>query len=107
MSEFPECPFCEHRLEESIPASLEGSMKIRCPACDQRYEFIPLTGSFPLDDNLGITVSKGLLGPHVVTGASETENDISLSRALLIGSVCCCTLVIIIPILVSLILSLF
>jgi hypothetical protein len=107
MSEFPECPFCEHRLEESIPLSIEGSIKIRCPACEQRYEFIPQIGSFPLDEDLGITISKGLLGPHVVEGASETEDEISLSRALFIGGLCCCTLAIIIPVIISLILSLF
>ena len=107
MSEVPVCPICEHRLEESIPSSLEGSIKIRCPSCEQRYEYIPQTGSFPLEDDLGVTVSKGLLGPHVVEGSSESEDDISLSRALFIGGLCCCTLAIIIPVIVSLILSLF
>ena len=107
MSEVPVCPFCEHRLEEAIPDSLEGTIKLRCPKCEQRYEFIPQTGSFPLDDDFGIKITKGVLGHHVVTGSSASEDDISLSRALLIGGLCCCTLAIIIPVIVSLILSLF
>jgi hypothetical protein len=107
MSEVPVCPFCEHRLEEAIPQSLDGSIKLRCAACEQRYEYIPQTGSFPIYDDLGITVAKGILGPHVVNGDSTTGDDISLSRALLIGGLCCCTLVIIIPVVLSLILSLF
>ena len=107
MSEYPECPFCEHRLTEPVPQSLEGSIKLRCPSCEQRYEYIPHTGSFPLEDDFGINVSKGILGPHVVTGSSESEDDISVSRALFIGGLCCCTIAIIIPVVVSLILALF
>lgn len=107
MSEYPECPFCEYRLTEPVPQSLEGSIKLRCPSCEQRYEYIPQTGSFPLEDDFGIKVSKGILGPHVVTGAPESEDDISLSRALFIGGLCCCTIAIIIPVVVSLILALF
>ena len=108
MTEHPECPFCEHRLAEPVPESIEGSFKVRCPSCEQRYEHIPGTGSFPLDDDLGIKVSKGLLGPHVVDGNADSEGgDISLSRALLIGSLCCCTLAVIVPMVVALLLALF
>ncbi|MBY8998862.1 MAG: hypothetical protein KGD60_14130 [Candidatus Thorarchaeota archaeon] len=107
MSEYPECPFCQHRLTEPIPHSLEGSINLRCPSCEQRYEYLPQIGSFPLDDDLGIKVSEGILGPHVVTGSPESDEDVSLSRALFIGGLCCCTIAIIIPVVISLILALF
>ncbi|KXH70479.1 MAG: hypothetical protein AM326_04345 [Candidatus Thorarchaeota archaeon SMTZ-45] len=106
MSEFPECPFCEHQLTESIPETIEGSIRIRCPSCQQRYEFIPKTGSFPLDEDYGITVTKGILGPHVISKSTEATDELSLSRALLIGGSCCCTIVVIIPIVLSLLLAL-
>ena len=107
MPEYPVCPFCEHQLEDPIPESLEGSIKLKCPSCSQRYEYFPQMGSYPLDDDLGVQVTKGLLGPHVTTGDSSSEDDVSLTRALLLGGLCCCTLAIIIPVIVSLILSLF
>ncbi len=106
MPEFPACPFCEHRLEDPIPDSLEGSIKLKCPSCEQRYEFIPGSGSFPLEDDYGISVTKGILGPHVVEGDKDSAGDISLSRALLIGGLCCCTIVIIIPVVIALLLAL-
>jgi len=107
MAEVPVCPFCEHRLEDDIPEAIEGSIKLRCPKCEQRYEYVPKEGSFPLDEDFGIKVTTGVLGPHIVTGSSTSEDDISLSRALIIGSFCCCTLAIIIPVIISLILSFF
>ncbi|MFW9788096.1 MAG: hypothetical protein ACFFE1_10500 [Candidatus Thorarchaeota archaeon] len=105
MSEYPECPFCGHRLTEPVSQSIEGSIKIRCPSCEQRYEYISGTGSFPMDDDLGIRVAKGLLGPHVVDGEAASTGDISLSRALCVGGLCCCTIVVIIPVLVALLLA--
>ena len=105
MSEFPECPFCEHRLTEPVSQSIEGSIKIRCPSCEQRYEYIPNEGSFPLEDDFGIMVKKGVLGQRLTTDGTTLEDDLSLSRALLIGGLCCCTLVIIIPVVISLILA--
>lgn len=108
MSEYPECPFCEHRLIEPVPKTLEGSIKLRCPSCEQRYEYISEIGSFPLEEDLGIEVSEGILGPRVVVGSSDSgDDDVSLSRALLIGGLCCCTIAIIIPVVISLILALF
>ena len=107
MPEYPVCPVCDHKLEDSVPDSLDGPIRIRCPFCSQLYEYDPQTGSVPIDDDLGITVTKGILGPHIVTRGPTVEDDISLSRALFIGAACCCTLVIIIPVIVSLILSLF
>jgi hypothetical protein len=107
MSEYPECPFCGHRLEEPVPQFIENAIKITCPACEQRYEYLPSIGSFPLEDDFGLKVSTGILGPHVVTGAPESEDDISFSRALLVGCLCCCTLAIVIPVVVSIILALF
>lgn len=106
MSEYPECPFCGYRLTEPIPQSIEGSIKLRCPSCAHQYEYIHEIGSFPLDEDLGIKVTKGLLGPHVVDESSMSEGDISLSRALLIGGLCCCTLVVIIPVVIALLLAL-
>ncbi len=105
MSEFPECPFCEHRLTEPVSQSIEGSIKIRCPSCEQRYEYIPKEGSFPLEDDLGIIVKRSVLGHRMTTDGQPLKDDLSLSRALLIGGLCCCTIVIIIPVVVSLILS--
>jgi hypothetical protein len=105
MSEYPECPFCEHRLEEPISQSIEGSIKLRCPSCEQRYEYNPQTGSFPLEEDFGIEVSKGLLGPHVVSERPGLEEEVSLTRALLIGGLCCCTIVVIIPVVAALILA--
>ena len=108
MSEYPECPFCEHRLTEPVPESLEGSIKLRCPSCEQRYEYISQIGSFPLEEDLGIEVSEGILGSRVVIGGPDSgDGDVSLSRALLTGGLCCCTIAIIIPIVVSLILAFF
>ncbi|MHA1964876.1 MAG: hypothetical protein ACXACG_04160 [Candidatus Thorarchaeota archaeon] len=107
MSEYPECPFCEHRLTEPVPQSLEGSIKLNCPSCEKQYEYIPQAGSFPLEDDLGIKVSKGILGQHITTRTSESDDDISLSRALIIGGLCCCTIAIIIPVVISLLLALF
>lgn len=107
MSEYPECPFCEHRLPEPVPQSIEGSIKIRCPSCAQRFEYIPQTGSFPLEDDFEIKVTKGILGQHVVTGTPESDDELSLSKALFIGGLCCCAIAIIIPIVLSLILALF
>jgi hypothetical protein len=105
MSETPICPFCEHRFEDPISESIEGSIKLRCPSCEQRYDYNPQTGSIPLEDDFGIEVSKGLLGPHVVT--DRPQDEMSLMRALLIGSLCCCTLVVIIPVVMALILAYF
>ena len=107
MSEFPECPFCEHRLTESVPQSIEGSIKIRCPSCEQRYEYIPEEGSFPLEDDLGVMVKKGVLSHRMTTDGAAIEGELSLSRALLIGGLCCCTIAIIILIVLSLLLALF
>ena len=106
MPEYPECPFCGHRLAEPVPLSVEGSIKLRCPSCEERYEYIPKTGSFPLDDDLGITVTTGILGPHLVTQGAESGDDVSISHALLIGGLCCCTTVIIIPVVLALLLAL-
>lgn len=105
MPEFPECPYCEHQLTESVLESVEGSVIIRCPVCQQRFQFIPNTGSFPLDDDYGVTVTKGILGPHVVSKSTEVSDEISLSRALLIGGSCCCIIVVIIPVVISLLLA--
>ena len=107
MPEYPECPFCEHRLTDAIPPSIEGSIKIKCPACGGQYEFLPQVGSLPLDDDLGIEVSKGLFGPHVVEGNADDIGDISLTHSLLVGGLCCCTVVFIIPVIMALLLSLF
>jgi hypothetical protein len=107
MSEFPECPFCEHRLTDAVSPSIEGTVRIRCPACGQQYEFMPEIGSFPLDDDLGIKVSKGILGPHVMDWDSGEAPDVSSSHALLIGGLCCCTIVFIIPVVMALLLALF
>ncbi|MFW9806178.1 MAG: hypothetical protein ACFFFK_05565 [Candidatus Thorarchaeota archaeon] len=107
MPEFPVCPVCEYQLEDPIPESLEGSIKLKCPFCSQRFEYSHQMGSYPLEDDLGVQVAKGLLGPHVMTGDSSSDDDVSLTRALLVGGLCCCTLAIIIPVIVSLILSLF
>jgi hypothetical protein len=107
MPEYPKCPFCEHRLTEPVPQSIEGSIKLRCPSCEQRYEYIPEAGSFPLDDDHGIRVTKGVLGPRMTTSTTDAESDISLSRALLTGGLCCCTIAILIPVVISLLLALF
>ena len=107
MSEYPECPFCEHRLTDAVFPSVEGSIKIRCPACGGQYEFLPQVGSFPLDDDLGIKVSKGIIGPHVMNGRLDEAADVSTSHALLIGGLCCCTIVFIIPVVMALLLTLF
>jgi hypothetical protein len=107
MSEYPVCPFCEHRLTEPVPQFIEDAIKITCPSCEQRYEYLPSIGSFPLEDDFRLKVSKGILGPHVVTGTSESDDDISFFRALLIGGLCCCIIAIIIPVVISLILALF
>lgn len=107
MSEFPECPFCEHRLTDAVSPSIEGFVKIRCPACGRQYEFMPEIGSFPLDDGPGIKVSKGILGPHVTDEESNEVPDVSTSHALLIGGLCCCTIVFIIPVVMALLLALF
>ena len=106
MSEYPECPFCEHRLTEPVPQFIEDAIKITCPSCEQRYEYLPSIGSFPLEDDFKLKVSKGILGPHVVTGTPESD-EISFSRALFIGGLCCCIIAIIIPVVISLILALF
>ena len=107
MSEYPECPFCKHRLAEPVPQFIEDAIKITCPSCEQRYEYLPSIGSFPLEDDFGLKVSKGVLGPHLVTGPPEFDDEISFSQALLIGGLCCCTIAIIIPVVISLILALF
>ncbi len=106
MSEYPECPFCGHRLTEPVPPSLDGPMKLKCQACGERYQYIPRGGSFPLDDDLDLIITKGVLGPHVVTQGELLEDDVSLSRALLIGGFCCCTIIVIIPVVLALLLSL-
>jgi hypothetical protein len=106
MPEYPECPFCEYRLTEAVLESVESSIKLRCPSCGWSYQYIPEAGSFPLEDDLGITVSKGLLGPHVISEGKDSEDAISLSRALLIGGLCCCTTVVIIPVVLALLLAL-
>lgn len=105
MSDYPECPFCGHRLTEPVPSSLDGPMKLRCQACEAQYQYIPKAGSFPLDDDLGLTITKGILGPHVVTQGGKLEDDVSLSRTLLIGGLCCCTIIVIIPVLLALLLA--
>jgi transcription elongation factor Elf1 len=107
MPEYPKCPFCEHRLTESVPQSIEGSIKLRCPSCEQRYEYIAEAGSFPLDDDHDIKVTKGVLGSRMTTGTTDAESDISLSRALLIGGLCCCTIAVLIPVVLSLLFALF
>ena len=68
---------------------------------------MPEIGSFPLDDGPGIKVSKGILGPHVTDEESNEVPDVSTSHALLIGGLCCCTIVFIIPVVMALLLALF
>ncbi|MFX1561088.1 MAG: hypothetical protein ACFFBL_10920 [Promethearchaeota archaeon] len=107
MSEYPECPFCHHILAEPVPKSIDGSIKIRCPSCEQRYEYIPEAGSFPLEDDLGVMVKKGGLSRRITTDSATLEGDMSLSKALLIGGLCCCSVIVIIPVVVAMILALF
>ena len=114
MSEYPVCPFCEHRLTQPFLHHIEGPIRLRCPSCTRIYQHIPGVGSYPLDDDYGVEVTDGIFGPHVMSVYSHSESlippygpdDISLSRALLIGGLCCCTIIVIIPIVFALLLAL-
>jgi len=81
----PTCPYCGTYLSESIPAALEGSIQLRCPECESIFAFTPGLGSFPIEDDLGLHISRGRLGSRVSIGESVDSFEVSnvtLSRTL-------------------------
>lgn len=84
----PACPFCGTEISDSIPAALEGSIRLRCSKCESIFEFTPGFGSFPIEDDLGIHISRGRFGSRVTIGidadSSERPTDI-VSRAFYCG----------------------
>jgi len=88
MGREPACPFCGAEISEPIPASLEGSINLRCPECESIFEFTPGLGSFPIEENLGIHISLGRLGTRVTIGSDTEFSDRpvdTLSRAFYCG----------------------
>lgn len=108
-ADVPLCPFCKAEGKVSSQAGLESSV-IECEACGHRYEFIPGNGSFPIEEDLAVHVSDGLLGPRVVLGTGM-EGSRLLARtqklSCLAGILCCIVFLIVLPILASLLLLLF
>jgi len=102
----PTCPYCGTEISESIPTTLEGSIHLRCPECESIFEFTPGLGSFPIEEDMGIHISRGRLGTRVTIGtesySSERPTD-SMSRAFYCG----CLIVIGIFIIAAVLLTIF
>jgi hypothetical protein len=104
MSEEPTCPYCGATFNESIPTALEGSIQLKCPECESIFAFTPGLGSFPIEDDLGIHISRGRLGSRVSIGddidAFDRSRD-TLSRTLF----CTCVVIISVLIIASILLT--
>lgn len=109
LTEGPKCPYCENLVDESIPENIEGSIIFRCSYCEERFEYIAAQGSFPLDSDYAVRISRGLLGSKVMTDDSSPPpgSEMSLSMAVFAGFLCCCTIAILLPVLLSLLLAIF
>lgn len=84
----PACPYCGTELSDSIPSALEGSIRLRCPECESIFEFTPGLGSFPIEEDMGIHISRGRLGTRVSIGADTEFSDRptdTISRAFYCG----------------------
>ena len=93
MGEEPTCPYCGTIFKESIPEALQGSIQIRCPECDSIFAFTSGAGSFPIENDLGLHISRGRLGSRVSIGDNSYSFDTSsdtLSRTLF----CACVIII-------------
>jgi hypothetical protein len=71
----PICPYCETPLNESIPTSLEGTIRIRCPSCESIYAYTSGLGSYPIEDDLNLHITRGRLGSRVSTGEQIDSFD--------------------------------
>ncbi len=89
----PTCPYCGTEFTESIPAALEGSIRLRCSECESIFTFTPGLGSFPIEDDLGLHISRGRLGARVSIGANIDTSERS-SDTLLRAFYCACFVII-------------
>jgi hypothetical protein len=104
--EEPTCPYCGNPLNESIPISLEEPIKIRCPECDSIFVFSLGVGSFRIEDDLGVHISRGRLRSRVSIGAPTDafERPIDILPRVLFYT---CATIIVILIIATLMLTLF
>jgi hypothetical protein len=82
MVEEPMCPFCGALYNVAILTHVR-SIQIQCPECESIYTFTPGAGSFPVEEDLSIHVSRGRLGSRISIGqpvdSFESATD-SISR---------------------------
>ncbi|MDH4213371.1 MAG: hypothetical protein OEV85_05585 [Candidatus Thorarchaeota archaeon] len=106
MGEEPTCPYCGTIFKESIPEALQGSIQIRCPECDSIFAFTSGAGSFPIEDDLGLHITRSRLGARVSIGddmdSFGTSSD-TLSRTFF----CTCMIIIGVLIIATVLLMIF
>ncbi|MFX1481770.1 MAG: hypothetical protein ACFFCP_01125 [Promethearchaeota archaeon] len=110
MTTVPRCPYCDTPIDEPVPESIDGPITLRCKSCEERFEYDPDRGSYPIEGDFSIRITKGPLSSVVMTNESVTSSqspEPSVSSAIFVGLLCCCIIAVIIPIAFALLLSIF
>jgi hypothetical protein len=72
---------------------------LSCTRCGEQFEWIPNSGSYPLEDDIALQISQGPLGPRVVSGI-DTAGIGRERKGLTRLSICICVATILILILI-------
>ena len=108
-ADIPVCPFCDAEHTSAVLSESE-TIQVTCEACGRRYEWIPGEGCFPVEADLVVQISQGLLGRRVVMGP-QTRLDRSRARKrsmrYVAGLLCCIVFIIVLPLITSVLILLF
>lgn len=74
MSGIPVCPYCGNNLGESIPAMLQGTIRLRCPVCLRLYGYSEESRSFPIEEEMDYHLSPGPLRRKILVGSHKDQN---------------------------------
>ena len=97
----PVCPFCNQTYGGAI-LNRDSQVILTCDSCERRYEWVPGSGCYPLENDLGLQVSYGPLGPKVIVGSSRAKLGSPGRRGLSILSWCMCLATLLILLLILL-----